>query len=835
MATVQPVGCNMRHIQPARRGDQDIPARTADKNSPMKQSAGGKHPSENRTRDVVDRQIHHELTKTRYRSLDLVDLMFGHLVTTNLARDILDRLLADGTVTCKEAESKKEAEAHHALNAAYADAVAHACLRSDAPPDETSESETKYHWCWANFPPIPINENELVAFLSSVAGNALSIARSILGDNSLKPKNRFAVPVNKNHGFPLSYKRDGEVMRPDFMILPLGAFSDDEEPEVNEAFANFTAILLAGEFRSARNAREGLIQAQRYMRGIKRAQPWLRFATGMTVGKDFVALLRLDCSGIECIELLLTDGRGCIEFIRLVLGIVLADKEEFGHNPAVVIGKKDDSVDVPGLRCAYNPHAVTSFVNSDFTSQSAIPPTFSASASESGSSCSASSGLPSANQPSATLSAVCKSRAASTGPKSGPGDESNQGNKPKTTKRTTKFRAFIPVRMYGRRCLGILFTSNSILGRGTTVCVFAASDNGKTHFGLKTSRQGVTRAEDQVAVLKKLSAHPSHPNFIVPSKLFDPKAEDSRVDSMLGLIRALLDEEMRQLQVENCFLTVTVSELRRPVAFFWSPHDFVRGVVGALLGHEYLCEIGILHRDISENNIILSPCRGGLGTLIDFDMAIAGRPNMHKNSPPPPRVPKKEILASLLQPSSPLPVTDSPYKTQCAGTTPYMSTGVLRGEPHTHYDDIESFLYVLVLFFLSYRGPLRREVLERARVQGFAQPVGEGRLPHVTSWPDMLERWASGSHEEISYRKAGDLNTISHAHFMKQLYPHIRSRWEPHSQSTASALGVLIARCWTMFPCRDLKVAHTQFIQVLQEWLQQYAGDESNYTYPFEV
>ena len=40
-------------------------------------------------------------------------------------------------------------------------------------------------------------------------------------------------------------------------------------------------------------------------------------------------------------------------------------------------------------------------------------------------------------------------------------------------------------------------------------------------------------------------------------------------------------------------------------------------------GHEYLTTIGILHRDISENNIVLGLRPGHeRGYLIDFDMAI---------------------------------------------------------------------------------------------------------------------------------------------------------------------------------------------------------------------
>ena len=42
-----------------------------------------------------------------------------------------------------------------------------------------------------------------------------------------------------------------------------------------------------------------------------------------------------------------------------------------------------------------------------------------------------------------------------------------------------------------------------------------------------------------------------------------------------------------------------------------------------MVGHEYLTKIGILHRDISENNIVLGLRPGHeRGYLIDLDMAI---------------------------------------------------------------------------------------------------------------------------------------------------------------------------------------------------------------------
>ena len=52
----------------------------------------------------------------------------------------------------------------------------------------------------------------------------------------------------------------------------------------------------------------------------------------------------------------------------------------------------------------------------------------------------------------------------------------------------------------------------------------------------------------------------------------------------LGAIRGFLDEQISLVHVENRLLTVSISELKRPVRYFWSLHDFVRGLRGALLG-----------------------------------------------------------------------------------------------------------------------------------------------------------------------------------------------------------------------------------------------------------
>ncbi|KAI5984339.1 hypothetical protein EDD15DRAFT_2480799 [Pisolithus albus] len=749
--------------------------------------------------------------------------MFGDLVTTSLARDILELFLADGIVTCEDNNPGDGNATSQALTTAYDDAVGHAC---NAPPylNSTPEPKTRYRWGWPKFPTTPIDENELVVFLNSIADSALSTARSIRKDDSLQPKNRFA-PVDKNHMIRLLYGPDGEDMLPDFMVLPLTAFKNDPELEVKDAYANFTAMLLVGGSKSTSNARDGLIQVQRYMRGIKRAQPRLRFAIGMSVGKDFVALSRGDGSGLERIEISLTDGRGCIEFIRTILGIVLADKEAFGYNPEMDIEERDVSLVVPKLSGA----------------ASAILPTFSGRRSSRLRNLpAAASNFPSVNQPFATSNTGTTGDNTATGSKRGPDDEMNLGKWLKKQKRTIVFRAFVPVRVYGHESTGILFTSVSIRGREITVYVVVGADGGQTYSALKTSWKDVTLADRRATVLAKLSRAQPHHNVIIPKKLLDRLAEDHRENSTLGSIRGFLGDEIQKLPypVENHILTVTTSNLQRPVAYFWSPHDFVRGVIGALLGHEYLCEMGILHRHISENNIVLSLRPGGLGALIDFDVATVGRPNMHREFTPLPeksvREVTAELVASIYRPPAPLPASDEQYKAQRTGTTPYMSIGVLKGNPHTHFDDIESFLYVLVLFFLSYRGPLKVDELKNARVRGFIQPVGMGRLPHITTWPAMIGRWRSGTVKEMSLHKTAILSADHCDDFMDDYLPNIRARWEHVSQSISRAILDLVYDCWMMFSRQRRQVTHRQFIEVLETWLKEYEGEENKYDYPFE-
>ena len=70
---------------------------------------------------------------------------------------------------------------------------------------------------------------------------------------------------------------------------------------------------------------------------------------------------------------------------------------------------------------------------------------------------------------------------------------------------------------------------------------------------------------------------------------------------------------------------------------------------------------------------------------------------------------------------------------------------------------MESFLYVLLLFFSPYAGPLPKAELENAHENGFVRPVGSGRLPRMRSWPETYVDWADGDPQAIGKCKAFDV------------------------------------------------------------------------------
>ncbi|KAH8732082.1 hypothetical protein GQ44DRAFT_273164 [Phaeosphaeriaceae sp. PMI808] len=143
-------------------------------------------------------------------------------------------------------------------------------------------------------------------------------------------------------------------------------------------------------------------------------------------------------------------------------------------------------------------------------------------------------------------------------------------------------------------------------------------------------------------------------------------------------IQLVKPQELFKDRILTC---IVISPAGRPLRDYRSPKEFLVGMRDAIKAHKALFMDGrILHRDISENNIILTDPEknnGFSGMLIDLDLAVAVRENGQNEQ------------------------TEARHMT---GTLEFMAIEILKGglEPktagieHTYRHDLESFFYVFL-------------------------------------------------------------------------------------------------------------------------------------------
>ncbi|KAF8833227.1 hypothetical protein BDN67DRAFT_1058910 [Paxillus ammoniavirescens] len=393
-------------------------------------------------------------------------------------------------------------------------------------------------------------------------------------------------------------------------------------------------------------------------------------------------------------------------------------------------------------------------------------------------------------------------------------------------------------------------TASSIRGRGTTVFYVGDLQDYSKLLALKMSWQNLEcQAEHEIlerleeSKLKKIKLKESNPhaNLVVPFKNFKASRKNETCTN-LDAIRAFLADQLAGFPVENHVLSTSLSELKRPVKYFWGVHDFVRGVRGAVLGHQYLTSIGFLHRDISENNVVLArrPGEEG-GYLIDFDMVMLQEP-------------EKRTLAAVKPQSEDLSDDDSdvagssshisadgsnPVRALRMGTIPYMSFNILFGGRHTRFDDMESFLYVMFLFFFTYAGPLSKEELRDADTRGFVQPTGSGRFTHMRGWPSKYVQWADVDLLVAAEGKDSRLGTEASVKGFLRSAEVKDCLWQNWASGLHKGIKHLLSPLWQLFarsrlhPMAHLlrtEVEHQESIDVLDKWLKKYGGKEQEFS-----
>jgi serine/threonine protein kinase len=218
--------------------------------------------------------------------------------------------------------------------------------------------------------------------------------------------------------------------------------------------------------------------------------------------------------------------------------------------------------------------------------------------------------------------------------------------------------------------------------------------------------------------------------------------QEARADSLTGC-----ESETYDNRVNYCLVT---SPAGRPLYEYQSVRELLEALRDAIRGHKSLLENGkILHRDISENNIIITelPAEEALkGRLIDLDLA-------------------KELDS---MPS------EARHRT---GTMQFMAIEVLDGKGHTYRHDLESFFYVFVWICIRY---------------GYE---GTGRQqPNKVMRPktNILRGWYTGIYTEIATIKLGHMGKNNFENVIAEFAPKFENL-KPLARELRSGL----------FPIRD--------------------------------
>lgn len=171
---------------------------------------------------------------------------------------------------------------------------------------------------------------------------------------------------------------------------------------------------------------------------------------------------------------------------------------------------------------------------------------------------------------------------------------------------------------------------------------------------------------------------------------------------------------------------VIIRDFGRPIYTASSPSALLAALEGCITGHESLHQAGLLHRDISINNLMINEDHDNPSWpsfLIDLDLAI-----------------REQRKAA----------SGAKGKT---GTRAFMAIGALLGEQHSFMHDLESFFWVLFWICVHCDGP------------------GEGTVVA------QFDKWNFADTEELAQLKKGLIS--DEADFLKAAEKHFTRYYQP--------------------------------------------------------
>ncbi|KAH8118003.1 hypothetical protein DFH11DRAFT_1808591 [Phellopilus nigrolimitatus] len=513
-------------------------------------------------------------------------------------------------------------------------------------------------------------------------------------------KNLFIVPLDTTHTFPVAYGQM-EGARPDFVLLPKNEIT-------NPSYPNFSAVLSPGELRTSHPS-SPLLQVTSYNRVTNFAQPGRRFTVSLALTGRQSTLVRTDRSGMEDCTLDITSSGGAINYIRVLVGFAIASEQDLGLHPSFIFKNK---------RCCTTtvpyPRKDLGLFEKGMLSESEK-----------------------------TANTLLESR--------------------KRVKLVARTVSHIVCRQSAFESaplcsdiLGFIHSMPSVCGR--CVQTFVARKKGNDASRLLVLKRSWQEDRHQVDERRfhEVARDGGMTNVLLAKDVYKSYV-DGREDTTLHNVRRFAGSAVQPLGIENRTLSNLIYDLKRPLQYFWSLQDFVLGVTDAMEGHKFLVEKAkILHHDISNNNIVLAlhPNESSRGYLIDLDMATDYIPEER------PVVRDRETAVDadfLFEDADNTSTTLRDVKGDRTGTTPYMAIGVLIGEYHGVSEDLESFYYVLFLFFFSYSGPLPGDVLKKAHENNYVKSLGDEGAEyrtHMLTWPEPMRDWAQDCLPAIADSKA---------------------------------------------------------------------------------
>ncbi|KAI1770974.1 hypothetical protein F4818DRAFT_430766 [Hypoxylon cercidicola] len=142
-----------------------------------------------------------------------------------------------------------------------------------------------------------------------------------------------------------------------------------------------------------------------------------------------------------------------------------------------------------------------------------------------------------------------------------------------------------------------------------------------------------------------------------------------------SVIDAPLPPRKRTTLPNRVHRRIILSDHGDPIFMASSRKALLDALDACIEGHRSLYKAGILHRDISVNNLLINEWAKNPSErafLIDLDMAVKWQQGIGREQ---------------------------------VGTKPYMAIGVLMNEQHTFMHDLESFFWVLFWICIHYEGP----------------------------------------------------------------------------------------------------------------------------------